>query len=137
MTTSLSINSEVDKILYSIAAELDSFILKVNSGLKITPQDVEQFLGGLERRDHALQNRLSRAQAQKVDVQIPDPLRQRLLKEIFLLEHDHTTRAKIEQLMAKYASIWTVLKKIEDTVKSERYKIKVDKTESGGHRGDR
>lgn len=126
-----SVTAEIDTILYSIADELDIFIHKLGSDIKITGQDFELFVQNLERRDHALDNRLTKAQALKVDYFIPDSLRARLVKEILTLENDRGIRSRIEQVVAKHAVVWTVLKKIENTIRSERYKIKVDKTESG------
>lgn len=128
-----SVSSEIDKILYSIANELDLMLGKLNTNAKLTPQDCELFLSSLERRDHALGSRFERAQVQKVNYQIPEALKQRLLHEIFQLS-EPTTRAKVEQLMAKYAFFWNVLKKIEDTVRTGRYKVieKMDKSEPGG-----
>ena len=129
--SSLSLHVEIDKILYSIANELEVFLHKLETDEKITPQDFQLFVDSLERRDHALTNRLGRAATQKLPYHIPDSLKQRLLREIFLLEHDHSTRMKVEMIMARHTAVWSVLRKIEDVIRSERYKIKVDKSEPG------
>lgn len=129
----VSVTSEIDKIFYSIANELDLMLGKLSTDAKLSPQDFESFVSSLERRDHALGSRFERAQVQKVNYQIPEGLKQRLLHEIFQLS-EPTTRAKVEQFMAKYALFWNVLKKIEDTIRTGRYKVieKMDKSEPGG-----
>lgn len=125
-----AVSADIDKILYSISDEISRLTKKLGTDAKITAQDIDLFIESLERRDHALNDRLERASTQQVDYHIPDSLKSRLLREIFQLEHSNT-RGKIEQVAARHAGIWGVLKKIEFTVnRTDRYKVTVGKTES-------
>lgn len=111
---------------------MDLMLHKLTTDAKLTQQDLQLFIDGLERREHALTNRLTKAMSQKVDYVIPESLKQKLLREIFLFETDHNTKVKVEQIMAKQASMLNILKKLEVIIRSERYKIKVEKAEPSG-----
>jgi hypothetical protein len=125
--------SDIDKILYSIVDELEHFTRNLGSDAKVTPLDVQMFIESIERRDHALNNRLNAVSTHTETYQMPESLKTRLVQQFRQLEQDRNLRLRVEQIMARHASVvWGALKKIKDSVvRSERYKIKVDKTETG------
>lgn len=109
---------------------MEIIIGRLHAGSKVTPQDLQLFIDGLERREHALKSRLAKVTAGEGAYTIPESLRQKLLSEILFLETDHNTKAKVEQVMAKHASMLNILKKLEVIIQDEKYKIKVHKPET-------
>lgn len=121
------IRQEIQDLLWSLDKELQGLITKLEGEERPSDQDLDLWVNGMERRDHALRDRLRKVCQEQPDYQMPNTLLKKIQQEVERLQQDRSLQARIAQVVARHPSFWPLLRRmVQETLRSETYKIKID-----------